>query len=56
MYAKPPLRYLNLGPYPPHPTNTYTYRMTIIPMVCSGIWLLFWLSIFEQPSINSQIV
>ena len=27
-------RDLNLGPYPPHPTSTYTYEMTIAPKMC----------------------
>ena len=28
---------LNLGPYPPHPTNTYTYGVAIAPRVCGGV-------------------
>ena len=27
---------LNPDPYPSHPTNTYTYRMTTTPRVCGG--------------------
>ena len=33
---KLPLRDLNLNPYPPHPTSTYTCRVTIAPRVCDG--------------------
>ena len=29
MYIKFPLEDLNLGPYPPHSTNTYTCEVTI---------------------------
>ena len=28
---------LNLGLYPPHPTNTYTCEVTITPRVCDGL-------------------
>ena len=28
---------LNLDPYPPHPTSSYTYRVTITPKMCSEI-------------------
>ena len=27
---------LNLGPYLPHPTSTYTYEVIIAPRVCGG--------------------
>jgi len=27
---------LNPGPYPPHPTSTYTCGVTITPSVCGG--------------------
>ena len=37
MCVKLPLEDLNLDPYPPHPTNTYTCRVTITPKVCGGI-------------------
>ena len=30
---------LNLGPYPPHPTSTYTCEVTITPRVC-GVTLI----------------
>ena len=29
--VKLPPRDLNLSPYPPHPTSTYTYKVTIAP-------------------------
>ena len=35
-------RDLNPGPYPPHPTNTYTCGVTIVPRVCNGVKLLNW--------------
>ena len=31
-------RNLNLGFYPPSPTNTYTCGVTIAPRVCSDIY------------------
>ena len=31
---KLPPKDLNLGPYPPHPTNTYTYGVIIASRVC----------------------
>jgi len=34
--AKFSSRHLNPGPYPPHPTSTNTYGVTIAPKVCSG--------------------
>ena len=37
---------LNLDPYPPHPTNTYTYRVTIAPKTCGGL-LKICLNLFE---------
>ena len=36
MYVKLPLEDLNLSPYPPHPTNIYTYRVTTESRVCGG--------------------
>ena len=36
MCIKLPPKDLNLGPYPPHPTSTYTYRIIIAPRVCGG--------------------
>ena len=33
MYIKFPLEDLNLGPYPPHSTSTYTCEVTILPRV-----------------------
>ena len=33
---KLPPRDLNPAPYPPHPTSTYTYGVTIAPRVCGG--------------------
>ena len=33
---KPPPRDLNPDLYPPHLTITYTYGVTITPMVCGG--------------------
>ena len=33
---KPPLGDLNLSSYPPHPTSTYTYEVTIASRVCDG--------------------
>ena len=33
MYVKLPPKDLNLGPYPPHPTNIYTCGVTIAPRV-----------------------
>ena len=44
MYVKLPLGNLNSDPYPPHPTNTYTYGVTIAPRVCDDIkhqWFLY---------------
>ena len=35
MYIKLPLGNLNPSPYPPHLTNTYTYKVTIMPKVCN---------------------
>ena len=32
---------LNPDPYPPHPTNTYMCRVTIVPKMCGGIVSLF---------------
>ena len=31
-----PSKNLNPGPYPPHPTSTYTYGIIIAPRVCGG--------------------
>ena len=36
MYVKLPPGDLNLGPYPPHPTNTYTYGVTTAPRMRGG--------------------
>ena len=36
MCVKLPLRNLNLSPYPPYPTSTYTYRVTTAPKVHGG--------------------
>ena len=36
MYVKLPLGDLNLVPYPPHPTSTYTCGVTIAPRVGGG--------------------
>ena len=36
MRMKLPPRDLNPGPYPPHPTSTYTCEVTIAPRVCGG--------------------
>ena len=36
MCVKLPSGYLNPGPYPSHPTSTYTCRVTIILRVCGG--------------------
>ena len=36
MCVKFPSGNLNSDPYLPHPTNTYTYRVTITPRVCGG--------------------
>ena len=33
MCVKPSPGDLNPGPYPPHPTSTYTYEVTIAPRV-----------------------
>ena len=35
MCVKLPFRDLNLGPYPPHSTSTYTCGMTITQSLCS---------------------
>ena len=32
---------LNSGPYPPHPTSTYTCGVIIAPRVCGGCSLNF---------------
>ena len=32
---------LKFGFYPPHPTSTYTYEVTITPKVCGGNIYLF---------------
>ena len=32
---KLPPKDLNLDPYPPHPTSTYTYGVIITPKVCN---------------------
>ena len=39
MCVKLPPGDLNLGPYPPHPTSTYTCGVTIAPRVCGGVTL-----------------
>ena len=36
MCVKLPSRDLNPGPWPLHPTSTYTCGMTIAPKVCGG--------------------
>ena len=36
MYVKFPPGDLNPNPYPPHPTNTYTCKVTTTPKVHSG--------------------
>ena len=42
MCVKFPPRYLNPGPYPPHPTSTYTYGVTIAQRMCGdGYRILF---------------
>ena len=38
---KLPLRDLNLNPYPPHPTSTYTCRVIIALRVCGDKWIGF---------------
>ena len=38
MCVKLPHRDLNHGSYPPHPTNTYTYKVTTVPKVCISIY------------------
>ena len=35
MCVKLPSRDLNPDPYPPHPTNIYTYKVITAPKVCS---------------------
>ena len=37
MYVKLPPKDLNSGFYPPYPTNTYTYEVTIAPRIYSDI-------------------
>ena len=37
MCVKLPPRDLNLGPCPPHSTNTYTYGVIIAPRACGDI-------------------
>ena len=37
MCVKLPLGDLNPGPYPPHPTSTYTYRVTISSRIYGDI-------------------
>ena len=37
MCVKLPLINLNLDPYPPYPTNTYIYGVTIVLRVCGDI-------------------
>ena len=37
MYVKLPPRDFNPGSYPPHPTSTYTYRVTISSRICDDI-------------------
>ena len=41
MYVKLPPGDLNLGPYPPHPTNTYTYGVTTAPRMRGGKCKIF---------------
>ena len=36
MCVKFPPGDLNPGPYPPHPTSTYTYGVTIAQRMCGG--------------------
>ena len=36
---KLPSRNLNPDSYPPYLTSTYTYGVTIAPMVCGGLFL-----------------
>ena len=36
MYVKPPYQNLNSGLHSPHPTSTYTCRVTIASRVCDG--------------------
>ena len=38
---------LNPGPYPTHPTNTYTHEITISPRVHSGVIILLLFKILE---------
>ena len=38
MCVKLPPRDLNHDPYPPHPTNTYTYKVTTIQKVRISIY------------------
>ena len=38
---------LNLGPYLPHPTNTYTHEITISPRMRSGVIILILFKISE---------
>ena len=41
MCVKLPPGDLNSNPYPPHPTKSYTCRVTIAPRVCGGSGRLF---------------
>ena len=41
MRVKLSSKYLNSGPYPPHPTSTYTCGVAIAPRVCDGCSLNF---------------
>ena len=41
MCVKFPLRDLNFGLYPTHPTNTYACGVTITLRVCGGIFMKY---------------
>ena len=43
MCVKLPHGDFNPGPYPPHPTSTYTYGVTIAPRVCGGIYIYIYI-------------
>ena len=52
--VKLPLGELNLGPCPPPPINTYTYKITIVLRVCSGHHMPIWIVDIRDIPIGKQ--
>ena len=56
MYVKFSPENLNLESYPPHPTNTYTCKVTIVPRMCGDMFNFVFISIILSISISNLIV